>query len=30
MPTARRKAAHKAASTELDQLEERLLHRLGV
>jgi hypothetical protein len=30
MPTARRKAAHKAASTELDQLEERLLQRLGV
>jgi hypothetical protein len=30
MPTARRKAAHKAASAELDQLEERLLHRLGV
>jgi hypothetical protein len=30
MPTARRKAAHKAVSTELDQLEERLLHRLGV
>lgn len=30
MPTARRKAAHRAASTELDQLEERLLERLGV
>jgi hypothetical protein len=30
MPTARRKAAHKAAATELDQLEERLLQRLGV
>lgn len=30
MPTARRKAAHRAAATELDQLEERLLHRLGV
>jgi uncharacterized protein DUF6474 len=30
MPAARRKAAHKAASAELDQLEERLLHRLGV
>lgn len=30
MPTPRRKAAHKAASTELDQLEERLLHRLGI
>ncbi len=30
MPTARRKAAHRAASAELDQLEERLLQRLGV
>jgi hypothetical protein len=30
MPTARRKAAHKAAGAELDQLEERLLQRLGV
>jgi uncharacterized protein DUF6474 len=30
MPTQRRKAAHRAASLELDQLEERLLHRLGV
>lgn len=30
MPTARRKAAHRAAATELDQLEERLLNRLGV
>jgi hypothetical protein len=30
MPTARRKAAHRAASKELDQLEERLLQRLGV
>jgi hypothetical protein len=30
MPSARRRAAHRAASTELDQLEERLLHRLGV
>jgi hypothetical protein len=30
MPTPRRKAAHRAASHELDQLEERLLHRLGV
>ena len=29
MPTARRKAAHKAAGAELDQLEERLLQRLG-
>jgi hypothetical protein len=30
MPTARRKAAHRAASKELDQLEEHLLQRLGV
>jgi len=30
MPSARRKAAHRAAATELDQLEERLLQRLGV
>jgi hypothetical protein len=30
MPTARRKAAHRAAAAELDQLEERLLQRLGV
>jgi hypothetical protein len=30
MPAPRRKAAHRAAATELDQLEERLLHRLGV
>jgi hypothetical protein len=30
MPAARRKAAHKAVGTELDQLEERLLQRLGV
>lgn len=30
MPPPRRKAAHRAASTELDQLEERLLQRLGV
>lgn len=30
MPTARRKSAHRAAAIELDQLEERLLHRLGV
>jgi hypothetical protein len=29
MPTPRRKAAHKAVSAELDQLEERLLQRLG-
>ena len=30
MPTARRKAAHRAAATELDQLEGRLLQRLGI
>ncbi|RZS37511.1 hypothetical protein EV193_10566 [Herbihabitans rhizosphaerae] len=30
MPTARRKAAHRAVATELDQIEQRLLHRLGV
>jgi Family of unknown function (DUF6474) len=30
MPTARRRAAHRAAAIELDQLEERLLQRLGV
>ena len=30
MPTARRKAAHKAISQELDRLEEDLLRRLGV
>ncbi|HWM04402.1 MAG TPA: DUF6474 family protein [Actinophytocola sp.] len=30
MPSARRRAAHKAAATELDQLEEHLLHRLGI
>ena len=30
MPTARRKAAHRAISSELDGLEERVLHRLGV
>lgn len=30
MPTPRRKAAHKAAAHELDQLEQRLLHRLGI
>jgi hypothetical protein len=30
MPTARRKAAHKAVSAELDQIEESILHRLGV
>jgi len=30
MPAARRKAAHRAASTELDELEQRLLSRLGL
>jgi hypothetical protein len=30
MPTARRRAAHKAVATELDELEQRLLARLGV
>jgi Family of unknown function (DUF6474) len=30
MPAARRKAAHKAVSVELDQLEQRLLHKLGI
>ncbi|WP_326567508.1 DUF6474 family protein [Amycolatopsis rhabdoformis] len=30
MPAARRKAAHRAVATELDALEEQLLHRLGV
>lgn len=30
MPTARRKAAHRAVSAELDQIEEQLLHRLGI
>ena len=30
MPTARRKAAHTAVAAELDQIEESLLHRLGV
>ncbi len=30
MPSARRKAAHKAAATELDELEQRLLTRLGL
>jgi hypothetical protein len=30
MPTARRRAAHKAVATELDELEQRLLSRLGV
>jgi hypothetical protein len=30
MPAGRRKAAHKAAATELDELEQRLLTRLGL
>jgi hypothetical protein len=30
MPPARRRTAHRAAAIELDQLEERLLQRLGV
>jgi hypothetical protein len=30
MPTARRRAAHRAVAAELDQIEESLLHRLGV
>lgn len=30
MPTPRRKAAHRAVSAELDQLEQRLLHKLGL
>lgn len=30
MPSARRRAAHKAAGTELDELEQRLLSRLGL
>jgi phage shock protein A len=30
MPSARRKAAHKAAATELDELEQRVLTRLGL
>ncbi|GAA1967189.1 DUF6474 family protein [Amycolatopsis minnesotensis] len=30
MPGTRRKAAHRAVSAELDQLETQLLHRLGV
>lgn len=30
MPGPRRRAAHKAVSAELDQIEETLLHRLGV
>jgi Family of unknown function (DUF6474) len=30
MPGPRRRAAHKAVAAELDQIEESLLHRLGV
>lgn len=30
MPAARRRAAHRAASAELDELEQRLLSRLGL
>ena len=30
MPSARRRAAHKAAATALDELEQRLLSRLGI
>lgn len=30
MPTSRRRAAHRAVATELDELEERLLSRLGL
>jgi hypothetical protein len=30
MPAARRKAVHKAVAAELDQLEQRLLHKLGI
>lgn len=30
MPSPRRRAAHQAVATELDELEESLLHRLGV
>jgi len=30
MPAARRKAVHRAVSHELDQLEQRLLHKLGI
>ena len=30
MPTARRRAAHRAVATELDDLEQRLLARLGI
>src|SRR2546423_7193025 len=30
MPSARRRAAHPAVAAELDQIEENMLHRLGV
>lgn len=30
MPGARRRAAHKAVATQLDELEQRLLSRLGI
>jgi ABC-type transporter Mla subunit MlaD len=30
MPTHRRKTAHKAVSQELDHLEDRLMHKLGI
>lgn len=30
MPTPRRKAAHRAVASELGQLEQRLLHKLGI
>jgi hypothetical protein len=30
MPASRRKAAHRAVSVELNQLEQRLLHKLGL
>ncbi|ALG05568.1 DUF6474 family protein [Kibdelosporangium phytohabitans] len=30
MPTAKRRAVHKAVATELDHLEQRLLHKLGI
>ncbi|MCE7005032.1 DUF6474 family protein [Kibdelosporangium philippinense] len=30
MPTAKRKTVHKAVAAELDQLEQRLLHKLGI
>ncbi len=30
MPSARRRAAHRAVATELDELEQRLLTRLGL